>query len=175
MYIDATLIAGGLTQLQWSPDCTVLATAWEKGGFALWSVFGALIVCSLSWDFGLLDNIKSSPFVVTSMAWGKEGYHLWMATKSAEKNDAGDNNGHNQFDGVAKMGIAKSVIASNPSCACNGELVLLTSEDRLFVGMGAVNVGQQQYSPLIPGRYNYNNSGIEDEVMPSTNIPSGNK
>jgi hypothetical protein len=74
--LDASFTAGALTCIQWTPDSTVLATAWEKGGFALWSVFGALIACSFSWDLGAVDAIKSSPFIVNSMTFGKEGKHL---------------------------------------------------------------------------------------------------
>ena len=68
--------------------------------------------------------------------------------------------------------MAKSVIASNPSSSINEELVLLTSEDRLFIGIGAVNVGQQQH---------YSNEGTDsqsigslfDDITPSTNCSSG--
>jgi hypothetical protein len=172
---DASSTAGALTCLQWTQDSTVVATAWEKGGFALWSVFGALIACSLSWDFGLIDAIKSSPFIVNSMAFGKEGYHLWMSTKSAKNQQNNQNGNHCSLDGVSKLMMAKSVIASNPSSSFDGELVLLTSEDRLFIGIGAVNVGQQHYSSLCSTNYlnNYCNGSIEDDIMPSTNVSSG--
>ena len=179
---DAMQTAGSMTQLQWTPDSMVLATAWEKGAFALWSVFGALLVCSLSWDFGLLDNMKLNPFKVLSIAWGKEGYHLWLSTKRNKKpaETTKDANGHFKFpDGVCKMKIAKSVLASNPSCACSEELVLLVAEDRLFLGVGAVNnVGQEQSysSPLRSKKLNFaksTNTSFDDDVLPSTNVSSG--
>ncbi|CAG2100866.1 unnamed protein product [Medioppia subpectinata] len=174
---DASFTAGALTCIQWTPDSTVLATAWQRGGFALWSVFGALIACSFSWDLGAVDAIKSSPFIVNSMAFGKEGYHLWLATRSAKLDNSNDKSNNYLLDGVSKLSMAKSVIASNPSSSINEELVLLTSEDRLFIGIGAVNVGQQQqhYSPMCSTDYidHYCNGSITDDIMPSTNCSSG--
>lgn len=42
---------GSVSCLKWTPDGTALAMAWRKGGFALWSVFGSLLVCTVGGDF----------------------------------------------------------------------------------------------------------------------------
>lgn len=85
VYPDVDKFLGPISALQWTPDSTVLATAWQNGGFALWTVFGSLLTCSLSWNYSLdLDNkMHAGPFRVSSLAFGKEGFHLWMATKSS--------------------------------------------------------------------------------------------
>lgn len=84
-YPEVDKFLGPITSLQWTPDSVVLATAWQNGGFALWTVFGSLLTCSLSWNYSLdIDNkMQAGPYRVSSLAFGKEGYHLWMTTKNA--------------------------------------------------------------------------------------------
>ena len=43
--------AGTVTSLAWTPDGCALAMTWSKGGIAVWSVFGALLTCTLQSDF----------------------------------------------------------------------------------------------------------------------------
>jgi len=60
------------------PDGCAIGITWEKGGFALWSVFGSLLTCSWSWTGDL------SPFaqkIIRSFDWAAEGYQLWMAVE----------------------------------------------------------------------------------------------
>ena len=38
--------------MSWTPDGCSLATVWSKCGVAVWSVFGALLMCIQSSDFG---------------------------------------------------------------------------------------------------------------------------
>lgn len=152
---NASSTAGSMNCIQWSPDSNVIATCWEKGGFALWTVFGALLTCSLSWDYGLLDSSKSiniNHFGV--LAWGCEGYQLWMSTKS-EESDC--------YDSVSQLSMAKSVLACNPSSTCSGgEDVLLISEDRLYLGVGAVSSPELEIN------------GFSEKDRPMDNMPSTN-
>ena len=46
---------GPVSCMKWTPDGTALAMAWERGGFSIWSTFGAMIMCSLCWDYGKND------------------------------------------------------------------------------------------------------------------------
>ena len=71
--------------------------------------------------------------------------------------------------------MVKSVIASNPSSSVNEELVLLTSEDRLFIGIGSVNVGQQYPSDSSSDNNSdtYSNASTLEDLTPSTNCSSG--
>ena len=103
-----------------------------------------------------------------------KGYHLWIATKSTKLNSSAENGNTFSLDGVSKLSMAKSVIASNPSSSINEELVLLTSEDRLFIGIGAVNVGQQQQNSYNEGTDSQSNGSTVDDITPSTNCSSGN-
>lgn len=88
-YPEVEQYLGPVTALQWTPDSAVLATAWANGGFALWTVFGSLLTCSLGWSYspdvdcgsGNSSRLYAGPYRVASLAFGKEGYHLWMATK----------------------------------------------------------------------------------------------
>lgn len=43
---DASTVCGAVRELKWTTDGCALAMAWERGGFSLWSVFGALLLCS---------------------------------------------------------------------------------------------------------------------------------
>uniref|UniRef100_A0A6A7GA69 Guanine nucleotide exchange factor subunit Rich-like n=2 Tax=Hirondellea gigas TaxID=1518452 RepID=A0A6A7GA69_9CRUS len=51
--------------LKWSPDGTVLAMCWTKGGFSLWSVFGSLLTSSLKWDYS--EDPRSHPVTISCM------------------------------------------------------------------------------------------------------------
>lgn len=49
-FIDACQKAGPVKCMKWTPDGTAVAVCWKNGGFSLWSVFGALLLCSLGGD-----------------------------------------------------------------------------------------------------------------------------
>lgn len=92
---------GSMNTLSWSPDSMVLASSWQYGGLALWSVFGSLLMCTLSWEYGsphvdspLSESNNSSSSVActsrylsaSSFAWGKEGYQLWIVSPNETLN-----------------------------------------------------------------------------------------
>lgn len=59
---------GAVSALRWTPDGCALAVAWSSGGFSLWSTFGALLTCSLSWDYGIHTDVsKNNPLLIHSM------------------------------------------------------------------------------------------------------------
>lgn len=157
---------GRISCMQWSPDSMVLATCWEKGGVALWSVFGALLMCSLSWDFGQVDRFSPDAFVASSLSWSREGYQLWLIAKEQKAGDVSK-------DQLMQMSMAKSVLASNPSavCCCRESLLLLT-EDRLYLGVGSSSTDSPPVSKgLRKSSAGSKDDGIE-ELLPSTNSPS---
>ena len=41
--------AGAVECLRWSPDGCCVAVTYANGGLVLWSVFGSLLMCTLSW------------------------------------------------------------------------------------------------------------------------------
>lgn len=59
---------GAVSCVHWTPDGCALAMAWQGGGFSVWSTFGALLVCSLGWDYGLhVDLAKHNPLNIIDM------------------------------------------------------------------------------------------------------------
>lgn len=163
---------GAMSSMQWSPDSMVLATAWEKGGFALWSVFGALLMCSLSWDFGHTDHWSPYSFLVSSLAWSREGYQLWIIAHESKTGSA-------PTDSLMQLTMAKSMLASNPSAiCCSRESLLLLTEDRLYLGVGTSSSAETQSRSLTDRKasVNYSSSRSKEdateELLPSTNYTS---
>lgn len=59
---------GAVSQIRWTPDGCAMAVSWSRGGLSIWSTFGALLMCSLGWDYGLhVDLEKYNPLNITSM------------------------------------------------------------------------------------------------------------
>lgn len=59
---------GAVTETCWTPDGCAMITTWSRGGFALWSTFGALLTCSLGWDYGLnVDIQRNNPLHISSV------------------------------------------------------------------------------------------------------------
>ncbi|GFR17122.1 RAB6A-GEF complex partner protein 1 [Trichonephila clavata] len=140
---DIEAAAGGVSHLKWTPDGGALAMTWEKGGFAIWSVFGALLMCSLGWDYGSADVLKNA-LKISSMEWGPEGYHLWtVAEKPSIKimNEAFHSNIK-----VALFQFAKSALTVNAGMT-GREHVFLQAEDRLYVSAGADIIHNKPINP----------------------------
>lgn len=166
---------GSMNCMQWSPDSMVLATCWSRGGIALWSVFGALLMCSLSWDYGISQAMESSKlFIVSSLAWSREGYHLWLVAKTSQESTT---NGHPHKDSLMQMSMAKSVLASNPSSVCScRESLLLVSEDKVYLGVGSSTSqsdnGHANVTPETEKKRKREGTTTTDEDLPSTNSSS---
>ncbi|ESO90081.1 hypothetical protein LOTGIDRAFT_123886 [Lottia gigantea] len=136
---DVGNIAGSVSCLKWTPDGTALALTWKNGGFSLWSVFGALLVCTLGGDYVFQkDSSLLYPYPVTSLEWGLEGYHLWMVCESAT-----DSKSHTEDDlpsssiessksELIQFQFVKSALSVNP-CVGNHEHVFLQGEDKLYM------------------------------------------
>lgn len=59
---------GSVGKVLWTPDGCALVASWSRGGIAMWSTFGALLMCSLGWDYGLnVDIQKCNPLQISSM------------------------------------------------------------------------------------------------------------
>lgn len=145
---------GKVACLQYSPDDYAIAISWEGGDLALWTVFGSLLFCTSQWrlNSGTVPTIKS--FQVSSLAWGREGYSLWLcASKDNNDNDnrsstfvngiedtnGGDHNGPshnslNQENNVVIMSMARCNLSSSPHQTCSSDSLVLVTEDKLFVG-----------------------------------------
>ncbi|ODN03670.1 Guanine nucleotide exchange factor subunit Rich [Orchesella cincta] len=134
---------GAVKSMAWTPDGCAIAIAWEKGGFALWSVFGSLLTCSWSWTGDL------SPFsqkIVRSVDWAAEGYQLWMAVESNPCNLATSSSNSSETKSrstsLAEISLSaglfgiisfvKSALTVNPAMS-QIEHLYLQGEDRLLI------------------------------------------
>lgn len=136
---------GSVTQVRWTPDGCAMAAAWDRGGIGLWSTFGALLMCSLGWDYGLHTDLQTcNPLHVTSMEWSTEGYQLWMVHKkyiqidnerSKDDNEVvstTDNNTVNFKSSLIQLDFVKSALTINP-CMSHQSHLYLQGDDRLYI------------------------------------------
>ena len=73
---------GAVQCLKWTSDGCALALSWASGGFSVWSTFGALLVCSLGWNYGLhVELNKHNPLVITSMVgkFSSSSFSTWQS------------------------------------------------------------------------------------------------
>ncbi|XP_035741120.1 guanine nucleotide exchange factor subunit Rich-like [Vespa mandarinia] len=124
--------------LRWTPDSCAIALAWEGGGLAIWSTFGALLLCSLKWDYGLrVDLTRDNPLHIHTMEWSAEGYQLWMLRESPgpllmEENG---NEPTHSWRSLIQLDFVKSPLTVNPCMGHHGHLYL-QGEDRLYLNLG---------------------------------------
>ncbi|CAH1163628.1 unnamed protein product [Phaedon cochleariae] len=130
---------GAVGKVLWTPDGCALVASWSKGGIAMWSTFGALLMCSLGWDYGLnVDIHKFNPLQVTCMEFSTEGYQLWMVKRNIENKLNSSNTEidvNSNVDGktsVVQLEFARSALTINPSMSHQSHLYL-QGEDKLYV------------------------------------------
>ncbi|KAJ8040207.1 RAB6A-GEF complex partner protein 1 [Holothuria leucospilota] len=140
-YPEGCRRAGPVTELKWTPDSSALVLSWGNGGFSLWSVFGALLLCTLGSDFKTSFFGKETDTLhVRSMEWGPEGYSLWLTTK-AKSNPSNDQREVDESQSIDATGqllqlpFVKSALTTNPVLT-NHEHLFLQGEDRLYLNSG---------------------------------------
>ncbi|CAH2089341.1 unnamed protein product [Euphydryas editha] len=115
---------GPVKCMRWSGEGRAVAASWERGGVSVWSTFGALLVCSLAWDYGLSQDLaRHNPLVVSSMEWATEGYQLWMVKVEEESKS-----------NLIQMDFVKSPLSVNP-CMSNQRHLYLQADDKLYVNL----------------------------------------
>lgn len=102
--------------------------SWANGGISLWSTFGATLMCSLGWDYGLnVDLVRNNPLNVMSMDWSIEGYQLVMVRHQnvvVVVQQSGGVAGEEQRSvktGVVVLDFVKSALTANPCMVSNGK------------------------------------------------------
>ncbi|KAH8239810.1 hypothetical protein KR032_008058 [Drosophila birchii] len=121
---------GAVNELKWSPDGCVLAVSWTNGGLSLWSTFGALLMSTLSWDFGLnVDLLRQNPLKLRRLEWSTEGYQLFMLTQQLQGNR------DKEQSNVLQLQFVKSALSMNP-CMTTNPHILLQGDDCLYLNQG---------------------------------------
>ncbi|CAH1775600.1 unnamed protein product [Owenia fusiformis] len=134
-YPDASQVTGCITCMRWTPDGCAIAVTWSKGGYSIWSVFGALLVCSLGDPHGSIDHeisAKQKKLLIKSMEWGAEGYHLWLIAEDATNEQSTQPVQHTK---LLQIEFVKSALTVNP-CMSNHEHLFLQGQDKLYINTG---------------------------------------
>ncbi|XP_045436147.1 guanine nucleotide exchange factor subunit RIC1 isoform X4 [Pipistrellus kuhlii] len=150
-YPDIWNKTGAVKLVRWSPDNSVVMVTWEGGGFSLWSVFGAQLICTLGGDFAYRsDGTKKDPLMINSMSWGAEGYHLWVISGFGSQNTELESEPKSivKQPGILLFQFIKSALTVNP-CMSNQEQVLLQGEDRLYLNCGDASQTQNPRSSSV--------------------------
>ncbi|XP_026741038.1 guanine nucleotide exchange factor subunit Rich [Trichoplusia ni] len=115
---------GPVKCVRWTADGRAVAVSWERGGVSAWSTFGALLLCSLAWDYGLSqDRASHNPLVVSSLEWATEGYQLWMVKVEGDSST-----------NIIQLDFVKSPLSVNP-CMSNQRHLYLQADDKLYVNL----------------------------------------
>ncbi|KAK9874059.1 hypothetical protein WA026_002414 [Henosepilachna vigintioctopunctata] len=130
---DYTGNPGEVNNILWTPDGCALVASWTKGGIAMWSTFGALLMCSLKWDYGLnVDVQKFNPLQVLSMEFAAGGYQLWFVLRDSLDNSKEDKNVAYPSSKLFQLDFVKSALTANP-CMSHQSHLYLQGEDKLYV------------------------------------------
>ncbi|GAB6022149.1 hypothetical protein CHUAL_006288 [Chamberlinius hualienensis] len=123
-YPDASSL-GAVCGAKWTPDSCALLVTWKSGGMGMWSVYGALLWCSLGWDYQSASVFGGNCIQLKCIEWGAEGYQLW-ATIEQKKSST------QQLNQLAQLTFLKSSLTVNPCMSNHGHVVLQT-DDRLYI------------------------------------------
>lgn len=132
-----------VVDLKWSPDSSALAVIYERGGFALWSTFGAQLFNSFdhlqSRTSGspqlLLEELERYPLAQCSaLEWCRDGYRLFLVANQLSSGPTIDSlPAQATCSRLYALSIAKSAYHVNPaSQAINHHLVLHTDDQILM-------------------------------------------
>ncbi|XP_047519438.1 guanine nucleotide exchange factor subunit Rich [Pieris napi] len=139
---------GPVKCMRWTGDGRAVAVSWEGGGISVWSTFGALLMCSLAWDYGLNQDLsKHNPLVISSMEWATEGYQLWMVKEEESKSN------------LIQMDFVKSPLTVNP-CMSNQRHLYLQADDKLYINLED-NLTRRTKLSIIDSSDAYHESGQE--------------
>jgi len=150
-YPDQGAQYGSVTKLSWTPDGCALATLWSNSGIAVWSVFGALLMCVQTADHSG-DVFHHAALPINSMDWGFEGYELLLIPNIELNQDK-----HDVSPGdILEMKFVKSALAVNP-CMSNRQHLFLQGDDSVYLNTGDVML-QSTQGPILDGNGNGMNS-----------------
>lgn len=147
-YPDQGANSGSVFMVSWTPDGCALATLWSSSGIAIWSIFGALLMCVRSSDH-CGDVFRHDAIPIACMDWGLEGYELLLLPKNAENHDV------SQGD-ILQLNFVKSALSVNP-CMSNRQQLFLQGADSVYLNTGDVML-QTTQGAMLDGNGNGMNS-----------------
>ncbi|ESN99121.1 hypothetical protein HELRODRAFT_189001 [Helobdella robusta] len=118
---DASQVCGPVMKMRWTSDGSALAMSWLKGGFAIWSVFGSLLLQSMG-----LNSGDQKFFKFTSLEWGCEGYHLLMIRDEGD-DDITSNNVTNELHETDDMHVVPPSASSSTTTLISQDASTITS------------------------------------------------
>lgn len=179
---------GFVREMKWSPDGCAMILCWSTGGISLWSTYGAMLMSSLVWEYGLhADLNKQNPLNILSMDWSTEGYQLLMIQLHTQysnhsNDDISDHHEQQQQQKqsttrVIQLDFVKSVLSVNPSMSSN-PFLLLQGDDKLYLNRGdALQKMYSSFSAMEKFKNYYNICDNSDEKFEEDfyNFGSDNK
>lgn len=126
-------LPGSVREMKWTPDGCCIVICWSTGGVGVWSAYGKMCACSLTWDFGLQNDSNRNNFNIVSMDWSTEAYQLIMVQKmsSPSKEEAETK----ETNRIIILDFIKSVLTVNPSMTSTSYL-LFQGDDKLYLNRG---------------------------------------
>ncbi len=163
--------------LKWSPDYRCLCVLYDKGQFAIFSVFGSLLYDSKDLLYFYCSNQNYN--IVKTLEFGIDGYSLWIYLQNAEIGSVGD---------IVKLKILKSSLINNSSMS-NIEHISLNGEKEVYVCLNLTKTdsfynyktiyeNKKSNSKKLPPKYQYPSQKLGGNSMwqilnlPSTYISS---
>ncbi|KAJ2948608.1 hypothetical protein O0L34_g7862 [Tuta absoluta] len=143
---------GPVKCMRWTSDGRAVAVSWERGGVSVWSTFGALLMCTLAWDYGLSQDLhRHNPLVTSGLEWATEGYQLWMVKTEGENSS-----------NLIQLDFVKSPLSVNP-CMSNQRHLYLQADDKLYVNLED-NLTRRTKIPIIDSSgENYQENSIDQD------------
>ncbi|XP_066924584.1 guanine nucleotide exchange factor subunit RIC1-like [Clytia hemisphaerica] len=133
-YPDEGVHMGSICSMAWTPDGNALGTIWSKCGVAIWSVFGSLLMCVETSDFGG-DVFHHEAITLSSLDWSIEGYELLLVPVLPDE-PMDDHKSIYEGD-ILSMKFVKSALAVNP-CMSNRQHLFLQSDNSVYFNTGDV-------------------------------------
>ncbi|XP_049876567.1 guanine nucleotide exchange factor subunit Rich isoform X2 [Pectinophora gossypiella] len=141
---------GPVKCMRWTTDGRAVAVSWERGGVSVWSTFGALLMCSLAWDYGLNQDLsRHNPLVVSSLEWATEGYQLWMVKVESDTSS-----------NIIQLDFVKSPLSVNP-CMSNQRHLYLQADDKLYVNLEDNLTRRTKISIIDSSGESYQENGLD--------------
>lgn len=129
-----SMLLSPVTSLSWTPDGYALAVGWSYGGVSVWSVYGSLLMSTISEDTfanssgGVLSDTNEVFFTgVQDLFWDPSGFSLFLLPASTFNNET--------VRDIFVLPFSKSSLLTCHSWS-NGKHICLLGSDRILLYQG---------------------------------------